>query len=166
MAQVESDYSSLALTEEMRAQLENVVSSSSQVKDETIPTTLSEALQPSLEARVITEAVAPFKITNVNSAWENLCGYNKYECYGKTLNMIQGPETDMHIVAAMMNRLAKGELADGVLVNYTKDGKKFKNHLLLGPIFGDIDGSNSNEVTHFIGILKKIQDPVGRKVHV
>ena len=34
------------------------------------PRNLLAALQPSMQARVITESVAPFRITHVNEAWE------------------------------------------------------------------------------------------------
>jgi len=157
-AQAESDYCSLPIVEEMKTD------STSQIP---LPTTLPEALLPSTEARVITEAIAPFKITSVSSAWEHLCGYNRYQCYGKTLKMIQGPETNMDVVCEMMERLSRGENADGVLINYKNDGTKFKNHLRVGPIYGDIDGRISNEVTHFIGILEEIQEvSENKKVHM
>lgn len=34
------------------------------------------------EARVITEATPPFRITHVNAAWEELCGYRRAEVLG------------------------------------------------------------------------------------
>ena len=123
-----------------------------------LPKTLYDALEPSNEAMVITEASPPFRITNVNHAWEDLCGYKIYDCYGKTLDMIQGPETDMATITTLMNTLIKGENAGVELTNYTKDEKKFRNRLRVGPLFGDIDGSNAGKITHFIGVLKEIDD--------
>ena len=45
--------------------------------------TLHEALAPSVEARVLTKATAPFEICNVNDAWSSLCGFSgevRYHC--------------------------------------------------------------------------------------
>ena len=115
-----------------------------------------EALEPSKEARVITEASPPFRVTNVNHAWEDLCDYKIYECYGKTLGMIQGPDTNKAAITALMNKMMKGESAGVVLTNYKKNGEKFKNRLRVGPLYGDIDGSNAGKITYFIGVLKEI----------
>lgn len=172
-AHPESDYTSLLLTEDMKEQLANVKSLSNTVDNNDnnneslattasnplIPTTLYEALQPSDEARVITELSPPFHISNVNKAWEQLCGYTQDECYGKTLSMIQGIETDKTAITALMNQLVgRGETAGIVLTNYKKDGKKFRNRLTVGPLYGDIDGRNSHKITHLIGILQEISD--------
>lgn len=34
------------------------------------------------EARVVTEAAPPFRITHVNAAWEELCGYRRADVLG------------------------------------------------------------------------------------
>merc|ERR1711862_930922 len=81
------------------------------------------------------------------------------ECYGKTLSMIQGIETDETAITALMNQLVgRGETAGIVLTNYKKDGKKFRNRLTVGPLYDDIDGRNSHKITHLIGILQEISD--------
>ena len=74
------------------------------------------------------------------------------------MDIIRGPETDMAAIAAFMNQLTKGETAGLILTNYAKDGKKLRNRLRAGPLFGDIDGSNAGKITHFIGVLKEIDD--------
>jgi hypothetical protein len=48
-----------------------------------IPRTLDAALQPSAQARVVTEARPPFRITHVNAAWEGLCGFTRAEAVGQ-----------------------------------------------------------------------------------
>jgi len=168
-AQAESDYSSLPLTEDMKEQLSNVKLlnnfSSTEADNESpiLPTTLYEALQSSEDARVITELDFPFHISSVNESWENLCGYRKDECYGKTLGILQGPETDKAAIKALMNQLGRGETAGVVLTNYTKEGRKFRNRLTVGPLFGDMDGKNSHQMTHLIGVLQEIQDVGGQQ---
>lgn len=118
-----------------------------------VPRTMEDALMPSDQARVITEMKPPFRITNVNQAWMNMCGFDdESECVGHTLGLIQGPETDRAAVTAIVNRLMQSEEECGVvLTNYKKDGSKFKNRLRVGPLKNEY-----GDVTHFIGVLQII----------
>ncbi len=122
--------------------------------EDPLPTNMEEATVANDDrAIVITEAVLPFKIVNVNSAWEGLCGYTKDECNGQTLKCIQGPETNQAAVTALMSQLLRGEEAGTVLVNYRKDGSKFLNRLRVGTLRDD-----NNAVTHFVGVLKEVKE--------
>jgi PAS domain S-box-containing protein len=121
--------------------------------DAPLPRTLDDALRPSNRAIVITETTVPFRIVDVNTAWEGLCGYSFVECQGKTLgSLLQGPETDRSAVTAVVSTLLRGEEAGAVLTNYTKDGRAFRNRLRVGPI---MDGDHA---THFVGVLQEIHD--------
>lgn len=116
-----------------------------------LPRTLEDALRPSNRALVITETAMPFKIVDVNQAWEGLCGYSAVECQGRTLgSLLRGPETDQSAVTALVSRLLGGEEAGTVLTNYKKDGSKFRNHLRVGPLFQD------GEISHFVGVLQEM----------
>jgi PAS domain S-box-containing protein len=120
-----------------------------------LPRTLDDALSRRNQNRaiVITETSLPFKIVDVNTAWEGLCGFSFVECQGKTLgSLLGGPETDKSAVTAVVSQLLRGEEAGAVLTNYTKGGRKFRNHLRVAPLMdGDV-------VTHFVGVLQEIQD--------
>lgn len=121
--------------------------------DEPLPHTLEDALRPSNRAIVITETTVPFRIVDVNQAWEGLCGYSFVECQGKTLgSLLQGPKTDRAAVTAVVSTLLRGEEAGAVLTNYTKDGREFRNRLRVGPL---MDG---DKATHFVGVLQEIHD--------
>jgi PAS domain S-box-containing protein len=126
--------------------------SSSGVPDsEPLPRTIQEALHSSSRAIVITEAVKPFRIVNVNKAWEDLCGYSYVEAKDKTLgSLLRGPDTDTSAGTAMIVQLLRGEEAGATLTNYTKDNRAFRNRLQVGPL---MDGSN---VTHFVGVLQEV----------
>jgi len=152
-AQAESDYTSLLLTNEMKEQLSNV-KPLYEAFESPLPTTLDEALEASNEAIVITEITPPFNVVTVNKAWEDLCGYTKAECNGQSLRMIQGPETDLAAVETLMEHVLTGETAGTVLTNYKKGGKKFRNRVRVGPLFGE----NGDQITHLIGVLREIQD--------
>ena len=58
-----------------------------------LPTTIEEALQPSTEARIITEPDEPFRIVHVNEVWCRTCGYDAEEVPGQTCKFLHGPGT-------------------------------------------------------------------------
>merc|ERR1712232_809653 len=119
-----------------------------------LPRTLTEALTSFPEAIVVTESRAPFRVFNVNSAWEDLCGYSYVESKGKSLgSLLSGKETDTCAVTALIHQLfVHGEEATTVITNYTKEGRKFRNRLSVGPLYDEDTG----EVSHFVGVLKEI----------
>lgn len=118
-----------------------------------VPNTLDQALQPSDEARVITSASRPFVIEYVNGPWTKLCGYDTDECVGKTLGIIQGPETSTDDVTKLTSDAAKGHATSAVLTNYAKDGQKFQNYVRVFPL---VDDDGSTKVSHMLGILQNV----------
>jgi PAS domain S-box-containing protein len=114
--------------------------------------TITEALAPSTEARVLTDATDCFRIQHVNEAWTRLCGYSKDESHGKTLGMLQGYSTDKKAVENLVLLLKEGKSVDAVLTNYNKWGRKFHNHLTVDPVVC----TQTQDITHFIGVLKEI----------
>lgn len=127
-------------------------SQSKTVDDAPLPKTLSDALRPNSRAIVITETARPFRIFDVNKAWEGLCGYTFEESNGKELgDLLGGPETDIVAISALLNQLSRGEEATTVLTNYTKSGRKFQNRLHVGPLF-DSEGG----ISHYVGVLQEV----------
>ena len=158
------------LDERMRGQIEKVCSQHDVIKSsdfksglnhkaskiestlihDDLPVNYSEATRHNdSRAIVVTEMKIPFRIVQVNEAWENLCGYNASECIGQTLSCIQGPETDKGSLTALMAQLLKGEKAGTTVTNYRKDRTKFRNYLSVGPL-KDQNGIS----THFVGVLR------------
>lgn len=117
-----------------------------------IPSAIDVALQPSDQARVITEAYPPFHIVHVNDAWSQLCGFTADDVLGKTLKIIQGPETKGAALAKMMKDVAAERPSSAVLVNYTQNGSPFTNFLQVFPLWCE-EGS----AVAFMGILEKIE---------
>jgi PAS domain S-box-containing protein len=115
------------------------------------------AMMPnSAEAIVITECNGPtFCITNVNKAWQTLCGYTDKEVVGKTLKMIQGPMTCRDALQQFEDSIRS--LSDSVttLINYKKDGSTFENRVRVVPLMDTQVG----KVTHFLGVLEQVNDP-------
>jgi PAS domain S-box-containing protein len=123
------------------------------VDDEPLPRTLYDALSPSSKAIVVTETSKPFRVIDVNKAWEGLCEYSHVESKGKSLgDLLKGTETDPLAVTSLVSQLLKGEDATAVVTNYTKSGRKFRNRLHVGPLYDD-----RGSVTHFVGVLQEVQ---------
>jgi PAS domain S-box-containing protein len=119
-----------------------------------LPQNLFEATIPQdPRAIVVTEATVPFRILSVNDSWEDLCGFTPNECRGKTLRIIQGPETNESAITNLMSKLLRGEEAGTVLTNYDKHGRKFLNRLRVGPLKNQL-----GQITHFVGVLKEITE--------
>ena len=121
---------------------------------DTIPRsyTITEALAPSTEARVLTDANTDFRVQHVNEAWTRLCGYTNNETLGQTLGMIQGNDTDSKSVDDLVSLLQEGKSVNAMLINYTKEGRRFHNHLTINPVLC----SETQNITHFIGVMKEI----------
>jgi PAS domain S-box-containing protein len=120
-----------------------------------LPKTMDDALRPTRRAIVITEAKKPFRVFDVNRAWEDLCGYSYVESKGKTLgSLLRGPETDQLAATSLIAKLLQGEDEAGTtLVNYTKSGRCFQNRIRVGPL----KDAESSHVTHFVGVLQEVQ---------
>lgn len=103
---------------------------------------------------VVTESEAPFNITYVNKAWEELCHYTSDQVIGKSLAIIQGQDTDKTAFHNLLDDLQEKHLFETELINYTKDQIAFKNHVKIFP--ASIDNLN---VTHFVGILQDMGNP-------
>jgi PAS domain S-box-containing protein len=127
------------------------MSSSIAPDSEPLPRTMQDALRRSSRAIVVTESVKPFRVVNVNKAWEDLCGYSYVEAKDKTLgSLLRGPDTDNSAGTAMIVQLLRGEEAGATLTNYTKDKRAFRNRLQVGPL---MDGEH---ITHFVGVLQEV----------
>eukprot|EP00584_Thalassiosira_punctigera_P009130 CAMPEP_0172529968 /NCGR_PEP_ID=MMETSP1067-20121228/3874_1 /TAXON_ID=265564 ORGANISM="Thalassiosira punctigera, Strain Tpunct2005C2" /NCGR_SAMPLE_ID=MMETSP1067 /ASSEMBLY_ACC=CAM_ASM_000444 /LENGTH=303 /DNA_ID=CAMNT_0013314107 /DNA_START=123 /DNA_END=1034 /DNA_ORIENTATION=+ len=122
----------------------------------------SSKLDEDARAIVITDTKNPYRVVAVNTAWENLCEYTLEECKGRSLGrLLHGPETDLSPVAAMIGKLLQGEECRGILTNYTKHGRKFRNNLRVGPIFDEM-----GKTVNFVGILREVEDYQGNLKNV
>eukprot|EP00539_Tryblionella_compressa_P021780 CAMPEP_0178890150 /NCGR_PEP_ID=MMETSP0747-20121128/18176_1 /TAXON_ID=913974 /ORGANISM="Nitzschia punctata, Strain CCMP561" /LENGTH=270 /DNA_ID=CAMNT_0020559757 /DNA_START=140 /DNA_END=953 /DNA_ORIENTATION=- len=127
-------------------------------ENQPLPRTLQDALRPSSRAIVVTETSKPFRVLNVNKAWEDLCGYSFLEAKGKSLgSMLKGEETDQLAVTAVVNQLLQGNEVTTVLTNYTKEGRKFRNRLHVGPLFEDAADLQTGTPSYFVGVLKEVR---------
>lgn len=137
----------------------SAISWSSTASQHDLPNNLVDASLPSdPRAIVITKARMPFQIVSVNSSWEQLCGYSRHECKGKTLDCIQGERTNKAAVAATVKKvLRQGVESNTVIKNYCKDGREIQNRFRIGLL-----KDHFGKVTHFVGILEEVNMMVDR----
>ena len=85
------------------------------------------------EMRVLCAASAPHAIVWASASWLSQCGFGATEIIGMTLKAIQGPGTDMCVVARLMEAVRGGEdAADGFeLINYDKNRSPFSHRVSL-----------------------------------
>ena len=113
-----------------------------------LPTTIEAALQPSTEARIITEPDEPFRIVHVNEVWCRTCGYDAEEVLGQTCKFLHGPGTCGLTLSMLKQALQLKRGLAVQLLNYTKAGRPFTNTLQVAPLY-----NQSGAVTHYLGVV-------------
>jgi PAS domain S-box-containing protein len=118
---------------------------------------LSEAVEQSSEAVVITEAAAidppgP-RIEYVNAAFEEMTGYDREELIGETPRLLQGPETDRDVLDSIRGALEAGEPWSGETLNYRKDGTPYTLRWSLAPVEGE-DGTPE----HWVSVQRDVTE--------
>lgn len=102
-------------------------------------------------ARVETDAQGC--IISTNPAFSALCGYSFQEIRGrKPGSFLQGEETASASVAAIRRALKRREPVEVDMVNYHKNGSKYRVHISIVPIF-DARGQHSG----FRAVERKIE---------
>ena len=112
-------------------------------------------------AIVVTEASSPFRIVDVNKAWENLCGYSREQAKGKRLGeLLHGPETEYAISQNLVEKILSGSrYSEAILTNYTRQGRKFQNRVSLGHFETD-EGES-----YLMGFLEEVPSGEEKKTH-
>jgi PAS domain S-box-containing protein len=90
-------------------------------------------------------------VSYVNEAFEQLTGYHADAVVGRSLELLQGPETDPEAIAEMSAALKAGEECWVTLRNYRRDGSPFWNEVFLTPV-ADGDGV----ARRYIGVLHDV----------
>ncbi|MEC5201092.1 diguanylate cyclase (GGDEF)-like protein/PAS domain S-box-containing protein [Arthrobacter sp. PL16] len=121
---------------------------------------LSEARAAAADIAVITDAAQ--RITFVSDAFAAMTGYDRAELLGQNCRLLQGPGTDPQTRAQIRDVLGSGEMFEGQILNYRKDGSAFWTALRIVPMWvGD-----SLEVTHFVSVQQDISNKVASLKHL
>jgi PAS domain S-box-containing protein len=110
-----------------------------------VPNTVSIAKEEACEARVITEATHPYRITYASQSWCDLFGYEPAKVIGQTCKILQGEETEMDRIEEIMTGVKFGRAGSTVLTNYNSDGEKMTISLRTYPLYTEV------ALTHYLG---------------
>lgn len=136
------------------------------VSDVALPLTWKDALHIESEAAmVITTATAPHKVVHVNSAWEDLCGYTKDEALFHPIGpLLQNDQHKSHTNLAarhLIHQMQDDHYTvehDAYLENFTKTGRKFINHLRIGPLYlEDGEAKAHQEPDFLVAFLEEVE---------
>ncbi len=97
-------------------------------------------------------------IVDCNQAFVDLTGYSRGEIIGRNCRFLAGPETEPDLTSLLRQGIVARRPVMVEIVNYKKDGKPFRNAVMVAPIF-DATG----ELEYFLGSqVEVIQDASAR----
>lgn len=90
-------------------------------------------------------------IVQANAAFLRLTGYGPGEILGRNCRLLQGPDTDRAVAAALGRAVAAGEAASVDILNYRRDGTTFWNAVAISPVNDD-----GGRLRYFLGIQQDL----------
>lgn len=113
---------------------------------------MASAVEGLREGITISDALLPDNpIVYANVGFMNMTGYSLDEILGKNCRYLQGPDTDGIVVNQIAEGIKNKKPVMVELLNYTKLGVPFWNHLSVSPLI-----NKDGEVTHYVGIQDDI----------
>jgi PAS domain S-box-containing protein len=91
----------------------------------------------SFDSILITDALVEGNIIYANKAFKNLTGHDPASVIGDTPRILQGPGTDVKVIARLTEALKSGGTFEGKAINYKKDGTPFIMYWRVLPIKTD-----------------------------
>jgi PAS domain S-box-containing protein len=85
-------------------------------------------------------------IIAANRQFEQLTGYSESELVGRNCRILAGPETERAQSAALGRAVNSASPVVIEMVNYRKDGTKFRNAVMIAPLFDD-----EGKLAYFVG---------------
>ena len=117
-----------------------------------IPNTVQACQRSFDKPMVMTLAEGPYTIIQVNQLWENMTGYTAEDVVGKTsCSILQGPLTEKSSLHDLMNEVRFKRAASVMLLNYKKNGEKFRNFIVVYPL------STDSRITHYLALTTYVE---------
>lgn len=115
------------------------------------------AFQQAWNAVVITSADQSrgYPVESANRSFCLMTGYTADELKGRSLKMLQGPDTDPEVVQRMRVCLQERQYFEGMTTNYRKDGTPYIVRWNISPVYDD-----SGALTHFVSVQQDMTDYV------
>ena len=104
----------------------------------------SEILSQSA-AQSILSCKSPCHVEDANEMWCSVWGFSREEVVGRSIKLLQGPRTNEHDLAELLDAARKGLEKECRIIAYTKCGEECAVRLRSCPIF-----HQGSPITHFI----------------
>jgi len=116
--------------------------------------TLSVMIQSSAIAAVISNPrLQDNPIVECNDAFSELTGYARDEIIGRNCRFLTGPDTEQALTERLKAGIREQRPTMVEILNYKKDGARFRNAVLVAPIFG-----TQGELEYFLGSQVEMPD--------
>jgi len=87
-----------------------------------------------MKMEAFTTLFPPFEVMWASCDWLDFCGFANEDVVGKSLKVIQGPETDADSIVALMDAVARHDSINLRLTNYTRNGIPFDHDVEVQPL--------------------------------
>ena len=116
--------------------------------------TLSVMIQSSAIAAVISNPrLQDNPIVECNDAFSALTGYARDEIIGRNCRFLTGPDTEPALTERLQAGIREQRPTMVEILNYKRDGTRFRNAVLVAPIFGA-----AGELEYFLGSQVEMPD--------
>lgn len=92
-------------------------------------------------------------IVACNEAFMHLTGYDREEIVGRNCRFLRGSDTEPEQTAMLRDAVAERRPVMVELINYKKDGTRFRNAVMIAPLFDE-----AGELQYFLGSQMEIDD--------
>ncbi len=116
---------------------------------------LEAGVQCATDAIIITRATSarPPEIIYANPAFTQLTGYTAEELVGKTVQVLEGPKTDLSVARRMAATVAQGKVFHAEWILYRKSGAEFDMEMRTAPI-----RDAAGKITHTVSVLHDVTE--------
>lgn len=90
-------------------------------------------------------------ILYANDGFTEITGYSDIEVIGRSISMLNGPNTDLTVINEMVDDITQGRPTAGESVGYKKDGSEFILAWKIFPVFGMPD-----QITNYVVIQRDV----------
>ena len=103
-------------------------------------------------------------IVYANATFYKTTGFGPESVIGRNCRFLQGPETSKESIDLLRTSIRDGKLVQCELLNYRKDGSRFRNYLTMKPVFERVptpargeSGGSTKRMAFYIGVQFEAQ---------